>query len=94
MSIEQVLYRDIPREIFTKGFSLSFPAGAREIYFKLDRDLVDKELWEIIDPIRNYPKGIMVMEALGRYNYIMIVYYPKKITEQKILEFVRSITKP
>lgn len=52
MEIKQVLYKDIPREIFRKGWTISFPGGDKEIYFKFEKDLEDVELWEVIDKMR------------------------------------------
>ena len=91
MEIKQVLYKDIPREIFKKGLSISFPSGDKEIYFKLKNDLVDIELWEVLETIKTLPTGIVHINALGQYNYLRVIYFPQQITEEDIIKFTKEI---
>jgi len=92
MTIKQVLYKDIPRNIFKRGWSFSIPPGDRDIYFKLEKDLIDKELWKVIEKYQNNrPKGLLDIEALGRYNYFRVNYHPEMITEEDVIEFIKAI---
>lgn len=87
MKSKQVLYKDIPRDMYKRGWHFSFPFGVKDIYFKLDQDLADGELWQMIEKIKKYPKGIMDIHSLGQYNYFRVTYYPEEITEADIIEF-------
>lgn len=89
MIITQILPKDIPN--FKKGWSISFPPGAKDIYFKLENDLTKHEVWEILDKNKEYPRGIMSIEGMRQYNYFRVTYYPEEITEQSIISFVNKI---
>lgn len=90
MSITQVLLKDIPKEIYQKGWSISFPSGAKDIFFKFDKDLKDVEMWELTEKLTEYPKGIMDIHNCGRFNYFRVTYYPNEITEEDILKFINN----
>ncbi len=89
--IRQILYKDIPRKIYHKGWSISFPLGTKDSYFKLSDDLVDYDLCKVIAKIKNLPTGVMHVEALGQFNYFRITYYPEKITDEKVIDFAKNI---
>lgn len=91
MKIKQVLYKDIPRSIYKRGFSFSFPPGDKAIYFKLENDLKDVGLWQALQSVKKLPDGLIHIDALGQYNYFRAAYYPEKITEEDVLNFVKNI---
>lgn len=91
MTIEQILFKDIPTDVHKKGIKFTFPIGSKDIYFKFDKDLIRNELWEVVELIDDIPEGILAIDHLGQFNYIRVSYYPEKIAEEQILKFLKTI---
>ena len=90
MSIKQVLYKDIPRNIYKKFWSFSIPPGEKDIFFKIeDVSLGEHELWELVKKIEDQPKGVDI-EAIGQY-HLRVSYWPSEITEESLINFIKSL---
>lgn len=94
--IKQILRKDLP-EGLGKGFVIFMwpPGSLKDIYFEVD-NWTSKEtgFWDYVDQLsyreKDCPRGVMSFKALDNERFLRASYDPREVTEQHLLEWLRT----
>ena len=95
--IKQILPKNIPN--FKRGFAVFSNFKSRDLYFEiLDKNpkILEKyhnHLYEYLEYVTKHKRinGIFSVDEIGDKIYFRITYIIDEITEEKVIEFARSL---
>ncbi|MCL5407549.1 MAG: hypothetical protein M1429_03580 [Patescibacteria group bacterium] len=95
--VKQILPKDIPK--FKRGFTIFANFKSRDLYFEIldkNQDILKKfhsDLCEYLEYTQgnNHIPGIFSIDTIDNKVYFRITYVVNEITEEKVIEFAKSL---